>query len=89
MNWSRMFCCAAVIVVAFGTPALAQSSAPPAPPDNGKKLSEIVAGIEARDKFRYIDEVEWNDSGYYDVTYFTTDKAKVELKIDPVSGQPK
>jgi len=25
---------------------------------------------------------------WYDVTYFTTDKAQVEIKYNPVSGEP-
>lgn len=69
--------------------ALAQTAAPPVPPENGLKLSEIIAKIEQRDQFRYIDEVDWDEDGYYEVTYFTSDKAKVEIKIDPVTGQPR
>jgi hypothetical protein len=53
------------------------------------KLSEIIASVERRDKFQYIKEVEWEQEGYYEVTYYTTDKAKVEIKLDPVTGQPK
>lgn len=59
------------------------------PPQNALKLSEIVAKIEQRNDFRYVSEIEWNREGYYDITYFTGDKAKVEIKIDAVSGQPR
>ena len=38
-------------------------------------------------RFHYVYDVEWNDDGYYDVVYFTTDKAKVEMKIDAVTGK--
>lgn len=72
--------------------ALAQTATPasaPVPPENGLKLSEIIAKIEQRDQFRYIDEVDWDEEGYYEVTYYTSDKAKVEIKIDPVTGQPR
>ena len=69
--------------------AYAQSSPPPVPPQNGMKLSQLVAKVEQREKFQYIKEIEWEEEGYYDVTYYTTDKAKVEIKLDPVSGQPK
>jgi hypothetical protein len=58
------------------------------PPQNAKKLSEIIAKVEQRPDFRYIDEVDWDDGGY-DVTYYTTDNAKVEIKFDPVTAQPK
>ena len=60
---------------------------PPVPPDNALKLSAIVATVEQRDAFHYVSDVEWNDDGYYDVVYFTTDKAKVEMKIDAVTGK--
>jgi hypothetical protein len=58
------------------------------PPQDAKKLSEIIAKVEQRPDFRYIDEVEWDDGGYQ-VTYYTTDDAKVEVKFDPVSGETK
>jgi len=70
-------------------PVFAQATPPPVPPENSKKLSEIISGIEGRPQFHYVDEIEWNNRGYYEVTYYTTDKAKVEINIDPVSGQPK
>lgn len=67
--------------------ALAQDSKPPVPPDNAMKLSAIIATVEQRDAFHYVSDVEWNDDGYYDVVYMTTDKAKVEMKIDAVTGK--
>jgi hypothetical protein len=80
----------AVAAAAFllGGPAFAQDAASKLPPENAKKLSEIIAKVEQRNGFRYIAEVEWDDGGYL-VTYFTADKAKVEIKYDPVSGEPK
>lgn len=68
-----------------GTAAQAQSR--PIPPENAMKLSEIIAKVEKRDQFRYVGSIDWETDGYYDVIYFTTDKAKVELKLDPVTGQ--
>jgi hypothetical protein len=68
--------------------SLAQDSEP-LPPQNARKLSEIVAQVEQRDGFRYVSEIDWNGDGYYDVTYFTADKAKVEIKIDAVTGKPR
>ena len=58
------------------------------PPQNAKKLSEIIAKVEQRTDFRYVKEVDW-DSGGYTITYYTTDKAKVEITYDPVTGEPK
>lgn len=60
----------------------------PLPPQNAKKLSEIIAKVEQRDHFRYVKEVDW-DSGAYTVIYYTTDKAKVEITYDPVTAEPK
>ncbi|RVA98087.1 PepSY domain-containing protein, partial [Mesorhizobium sp. M7A.F.Ca.CA.004.05.1.1] len=48
----------------------------------------IIAKVEQRDGFRYVDEVDW-DSGAYTVTYYTADKAKVEITYDPVTAEPK
>ncbi|RRI03905.1 PepSY domain-containing protein [Mesorhizobium tamadayense] len=58
------------------------------PPQSAKKLSEIVAKVEKRNDFQYVKEVEWSSDGYT-VTYFTTDRAKVEITYDPVTGEPK
>jgi hypothetical protein len=83
------------IAVAFASVALltgaafAQSTSSPVPPPNAMKLSELIAKVEKRDKFQYISDVEWSQSGYYEVTYYTNDKAKVQINLDPVSGQPK
>ncbi|MGX5803625.1 PepSY domain-containing protein [Bradyrhizobium sp. Arg314] len=58
------------------------------PPQNAKKLSEIIAKVEHRNDFRYVKEVGWDSDGYT-VTYYTTDKAKVQITYDPVTGEPK
>lgn len=70
-------------------PVYAQTSAPAVPPQKSMKLSQIIAQVEQRDKFQYVKDVEWEEEGYYEITYYTTDKAKVEIKLDPISGQPK
>lgn len=82
----RLLIAAAALAIGFG-PALADS--PSQPPPNGMKLSQIIAKIESRDKFAYVSEIGWSTSGYYDIVYQTSDKAKVEIKIDPVSGEAK
>jgi hypothetical protein len=77
------------VILAFGmAPAFAQSTTRATPPQNATKLSQIVAKVEQRDHFNYIKEIEWSREGYYEITYYTTDKAKVELKVNPVSGKP-
>lgn len=87
MNKIRVLA-ASVAVVAFISPALAQNAAA-IPPENAKSLSSIITEIEKRPDFRYISSLEWDDDGYYEVTYHTSDKAKVEIKIDAVSGSPR
>lgn len=77
-------------VLLLCAPALAQTATTaPVPPPNAMKLSEIIAKVEQRDQFAFVSEVEWSEEGYYDITYFTSDKAKVEIKADPITGKPK
>lgn len=78
-----------VLAAAFVASAASAQDRPPIPPENAMKLSQIITTIEQRNDFRYVSEVEWNDDGYYDVIYFTGDKAKVEIKIDAVTGKPR
>ncbi|RUX43664.1 PepSY domain-containing protein [Mesorhizobium sp. M4A.F.Ca.ET.020.02.1.1] len=73
-------------VLLLGGPAFAADERP-LPPSNAKKLSEIIAKVEQRPDFRYVKEVDW-DGGVYTVTYYTTDKAKVEISYDPVTAEP-
>lgn len=75
---------AGVAALLLAGPAFAADENP-APPQNAKKLSEIIAKVEQRADFRYVKEVAWED-GAYTVTYYTKDKAKVEITYDPVSG---
>lgn len=83
-----------IFVVAFlalilkGT-AFSQETPQGVPPDGARPLSEILAKVEKRDQFRFVEEVRWNDDGYYQVIYFTNDKAKVEINYNPVTGEPR
>lgn len=79
---------AVLALAVIASPAAAQDGNARLPPDNARKLSEIVAKVEQRAGFRYVSEIEWDEGGYV-VTYFTDDQAKVEVKYDPVSGEPK
>ena len=64
-------------------PALAERT----PPEEALPLSEIVAGLENSFDIHFIDEIEWDDDGYWESEMFTRDGAKVEVKIDPVTGE--
>ncbi|MGQ2906636.1 MAG: PepSY domain-containing protein [Aliihoeflea sp.] len=76
---------AASLLIAAGLslPALAQ----PAP--GSIPLSEILATIEAEDGFGYFDEIEWDSDGYWEIEYYRADGAKIDIDIDPASGQPR
>ncbi|MGL4414981.1 PepSY domain-containing protein [Roseinatronobacter monicus] len=65
-------------------PALADRT----PPAKALALSEIVAALESQYDIHFIDDIDWDDNGYWDVEFFTRDGAKVDLKIDPVTGRP-
>ena len=59
------------------------------PPESAPKVSEIIAKIESRPDFRNLESIEWQEEGYYEITYHTSDKARVEIKIDAATGQPR
>ena len=80
---------AALAALFLAGSAQAQTEAPPIPPENSMALSEIIATIEKRDQFRYVSEIDWDEDGFYRVIYFTSDKAKVEINIDPATGTPR
>lgn len=79
---------AAFVLISTMTVAQAQDPAP-VPPKDAQKVSAIAATIEARPDFGYIESIDWDDDGYYLITYHTADKAKVEIKIDVVTGKPR
>jgi hypothetical protein len=79
---------AAFVALILTGPAFSQETQTGVPPTGARPLSEILAKVEKRDQFSYIDEIRWNDDGYYEVTYFTSDKAKVEINYNPVTGEP-
>lgn len=59
------------------------------PPANARPASEVLRMVEQRPDFGHLEELDWDDSGYWKVEYRTRDGAKVELRIDPVTGQPR
>ena len=86
-RWAAIL--AAVALSGTAGIASAADSADKMPPEHGQKVSEIIARIESRPDFRYLESVEWDRQGYYEITYHTADKAKVEIKIDAATGQPR
>ncbi len=84
---SRLMLATGIAILFLGASAFAADEKA-LPPPNAKLLSEILAKVEKRDGFRYVKEVDWSSDGHT-VTYYTTDKAKVEITYDPVTGEPK
>lgn len=68
---------------------LAANPAPAAPPAGAKPLSEVVEMLEGNADVAYIAEVEWDDKGYWEADYIRKDGSKVEVKLDPVTGEPR
>ncbi|TVP73366.1 MAG: PepSY domain-containing protein [Rhodobacteraceae bacterium] len=71
-----------VALLLSAAPALADRT----PPAKALPLSAIVAALETEYEIHFIDEIEWDDDGYWEVEFFTQDGNRVELKIDPVTG---
>lgn len=59
------------------------------PPEGALPLSQVIAALEAADEVHWIDEVEWDDDGYWEVEYYTRDGRKVEVRLDPMTGEPR
>jgi uncharacterized membrane protein YkoI len=78
------------LLIAMPFVAHAQDAEDRLPPSGSQPLSAIVAKVEQRDGFRFIDEIEWEeDTGTYEVVYYTTDRAKVEIHYDAATGEAK
>jgi hypothetical protein len=79
------------LMTALSLPGLLLAAQPAfaAPPAEAKPLSEIVKMLEDGGKVAHVTEIEWDDrGGYWEVDYMQTEGGKVEVKLDPVSGQP-
>lgn len=83
MRFAKLF--AAPLAAALMIPAAAIAAPPPA---GALKLSEIVTRVEAHASadLAYIDEVKWDDDGYWEVEYKNAQGAEIDLRVDPVSG---
>lgn len=80
---------AALVLAGLTLPAGAMAETPP--PAGALPLSRIIASVEtsAGANLAFIDEVDWDDDGYWEIEYRTTDNREVKVRIDPVSGQPR
>lgn len=58
------------------------------PPANALPLSEIIATVEKNHNAARFQEVEWDDDGYWEMTFRNTDGRRQRLRIDPFTGEP-
>ncbi len=58
------------------------------PPENALPLSQIVTALEAGGAQAF-SEIEWDDDGYWEVEYWNAEGNRVEVRIDPLTGQPR
>jgi hypothetical protein len=68
--------------LAFAVPAFAQE----VPPDDVLALSEIVLMLEESQPVRVFVEVEWDDDGYWEVSYVDNDNRRIEIRVDPMTA---
>ncbi len=59
-----------------------------APPSDAMPLSQVLQAMEAGGNVAYFDEIEWDDD-HWEIEYYMPDGSKVEVEVDPVSGQPR
>lgn len=56
------------------------------PPRDTLPLSQIVAGLEANPTIGVIEEIDWDDDGYWDVEVVGADDRSRSIRVDPVTG---
>jgi hypothetical protein len=78
----------AALFFAFALPLTAPAFAA-GPPSGALPLSEIIRSFEETGEVAYFDEIEWDDDGYWEIEYRRTDGATVEVKVDPLTGEPR
>lgn len=72
------------VLLCAGLVASAHADGPP--PEGFLPLSGIVAELEQRPDFAYVEEIELDD-GYWEVEYRTRDGRERKIEIDPLTGE--
>ncbi|MFT3972614.1 MAG: PepSY domain-containing protein [Amaricoccus sp.] len=75
---------AAALAATLAVPANAQR----VPPRGALPLSQIIAGVEKSQPVSSFREVEWDDDGYRDMEFINTNNRTVNIRIDPMTGEP-
>ncbi len=58
------------------------------PPAGALSLSAVIQKVEAANDVSYVDDVSWDDDGYWEVEFVNAAGAKVEIRVDPLTGEP-
>lgn len=58
------------------------------PPAGSMPLSQVIAKLETDlSDLGHISEISWEDGGYWEVEYQTTDNREVDIRVDPATGE--
>ena len=58
------------------------------PPAGSMPLSQVVAKLETDlSDLGHISEISWEDDGYWEVEYQTTDNRELDIRVDPATGE--
>jgi hypothetical protein len=58
------------------------------PSAGSMSLSQVVAKLETDlSDLGHISEISWEDDGYWEVEYQTTDNREVDIRVDPATGE--
>jgi hypothetical protein len=71
--------------LALAVPAVALA----APPQGARPASEVIRQVEQRPDFGHLRDLEWDNDGYWEVEYVTREGARIKLRLDPLSGEPR
>lgn len=78
---------AALLSVSLSGAALAYTVPPP---PGALPLSQVLASFEAATPdLAWIDSVDWDDDGFWDLDYVNEAGRKREVRLDPLTGAPR
>ena len=60
----------------------------PLSPNLSDVTSELNV-VRVGDSLAYVEDVSWDDDGYWEVEYRSADGAETEVKLDPMTGEPR
>ncbi len=69
--------------------ALLAAPALATPPAGALPLSEVLRVLETGGDLAHVEEVEWDDEGFWAIEYRNAAGAEVEVRMDPITGLPR